>query len=148
MSVKVTGVDSTMASLMLKVNNISSAVDRSIRQGALAVESEAIHSIQSGSKTGATYKSGKSKTHQASRAGEAPATDTGNLVSNIQAVKNMSGDGSWLVGSSLDYAKFLEFGTTMGGGHISPRPWLIPALESNRSWIDRNIQKAIRDQLR
>ena len=148
MSVVVTGVDSTVAALYHKAAKISSAVDKNIRAGAIAVKEDAIDSIQGGMKTGFVYPSAQSKTHQASAPGEAPATDTGHLVASIMAVKNISGDGSWLVGSGLDYAKYLEFGTTQEGGRLSPRPWLMPALEKNRNWIYKNIERAVREQLK
>jgi len=148
MSVVVTGVEKTIAALYLRVGKVETAVDRNIKNGAFAVEAEAIESIQGGMKTGAIYPSGKTETHQASAPGEAPATDTGHLVASIMAVKNISGDGSWLVGSGLNYAKYLEFGTTQEGGRLAPRPWLMPALEKNRNWIYKNIARAVREQLK
>ena len=151
MSVKVTGVDKAISSMYMKVNHIETAVDRNIKNGAFAVESDAIKSVQTenmGTWVTRYTDKGTPYDHVAAKAGSAPNTDTSGLVSSIAAVKNISGDGSWLVGSNLDYAKYLEFGTTSDGGHMGARPWLIPALERNRSWVYKNIQRAVREQLR
>ena len=95
------------------------------------VRNTAITSIQSGAKSGVMY--GK---HQASAPGQAPATDTGFLQSNI--VLNINASGLVAnVESRASYSKFLEFGTVK----MKARPFMFPALEENKPKIRRLFAK-------
>tara|TARA_R100000426_G_scaffold47896_1_gene35591 strand:- start:165 stop:578 length:414 start_codon:yes stop_codon:yes gene_type:complete len=95
------------------------------------VRNTAITSIQSGAKSGVMY--GK---HQASAPGQAPATDTGFLQSNI--VLNIEASGLVAnVESRAKYSKFLEFGTVK----MKARPFMFPALEENKPKIRRLFAK-------
>lgn len=96
------------------------------------VQSDAIKSIQRGTKTGRVYKRG-SVEHQASAPGEAPATDTGALVSSTHRV---DGELVAAVGTGLEYGRDLEFGTKK----MKARPWLFPALESARPAWERGLR--------
>ena len=63
-----------------------------VKGGAQLIRGEAVKSIQSGAKSGIVYeKYNPRRTHRASAPGEAPASDTGNLVSKI-IVKQKSKD--------------------------------------------------------
>jgi len=116
----------------------SAMLDIAVRKSTLSVERRAKVAIQTGAKTGTVYRvqsgfkrssSGGSvqyvrsyKSHQASAPGEAPATDTGNLVNSIsnRHVKLWEGE----VRVSADYSYVLEF----GGVHMAPRPFMAPAV--------------------
>jgi len=141
MSIEVIGIENVIAKMYLAANSAENAVDEEVRKGAFVVQDTATNSIKSGGKSGKAYKRGE-KTHIASAAGEAPAADTGKLDGSILALKSIDGDG-WLVGTALDYGKYLELGTK----DIKPRPWLIPALEKNRNAIENNIKSAIKAKL-
>lgn len=78
--------------------------------------------------------------HQASAPDQAPAPDTGALRNSI-FVEQV--DISALVGSTLEYSKFLELGTTT----ILARPFLLPAYEISKKQILNKIKKAIKDSL-
>ncbi len=91
----------------------------------LLVMNEAKRSIQSHSAGGRTYGN-----HTASAAGQPPNTDTGFLVSNIFLDKDNDGMGAD-VESRADYSVYLEFGTR----EMQPRPFMQPALESQRAKI-------------
>lgn len=78
------------------------------------------------SRTGTLYKVTGYRTHRASAPGEAPATDTGNLVNSGYAKRARRG--LWHVGFHAEYARPLEFGTPK----ILPRPFLRPAVERFR----------------
>jgi hypothetical protein len=93
-----------------------------VNAAALESVNDVKKAIQGPPKTGNIYKRG-TKTHQASRAGEAPATDTGFLVSSIY--NEDRGYLSKAIGSRLDYAFYLEFGTR----NIAARPSWVPAVE-------------------
>jgi hypothetical protein len=107
--------------------NLRKVVNRNIRRAGLIVEGEAKQSIQRGTKSGKLYKR-RSVVHQASAPGEAPASDTGFLASNISTkgpskqLQNIEID----IISKAPYSKFLEFGT---------RNILQPALEKNKRKI-------------
>lgn len=78
-------------------------------------------------KQGRLRMGGNRPPHQASAPGQPPATDTGRLLNSIYHV--IEGVGSDLVakiGSTVDYAEYLELGTR----HMAPRPFERPALYS------------------
>lgn len=93
------------------------------------VRSEAILSIGQGAKSGRIYKRGNIF-HQASAAGQAPATDTGFLVNNIALVFDADRTGA-SVESRAPYSGELEFGTK----NMGARPFLHPAVEKSRPKI-------------
>ena len=89
------------------------------------------------------YARGK-KTHTASRPGEAPANDTGNLQRSItvSGIKS-TGNTTWTatVEANTPYARALEFGTL--DGSIEPRPFLVPAFNELRDEIAADIRDEI-----
>ena len=100
----------------------------------------AIAEIQRGRKTGRIYMKGTHQNipHRASAPGEAPATDTGTLVSNIVADEQNNGD--WITGVP-QFARSTPPGAGAGFGRRRltyparletrmRRPWLRPAGES------------------
>ena len=114
----------------LRLDSSKYSVDANIAGGKL-VESDAKRSIQSrsGGKIVNRYRNGgASYSHQVSKAGDAPNTDTGKLVSSINTEVQASGV---FVGTTIDYGKHLEFGTT----DMVERPWLIPALNGRKDDI-------------
>ena len=102
------------------------------------VRNTAVQSIQQGAKSGVVYeKYNPRRTHRASVAGQPPATDTGFLVNNIALKIDSDGLGA-SVESRADYSAFLEFGTSK----MAARPFMQPALESNKSKI-RRLEKSM-----
>ena len=89
--------------------------------GGKLVESDAKRSIQDKSPGNIVVRyreGGASYNHLAASEGNAPNTDTGRLVSSINVEPTKD---AVYVGSSLDYAKHLEFS----------HQWLMPALDKN-----------------
>ena len=86
----------------------------------------------------ASGKQNLSLTHRASAPGEAPATDTGFLVSSINF--NQLTPLMVVVESRLKYAYWLEFGTKK----IKPRPSWRPAVEKNTLLFQKLVDAAIR----
>ena len=132
MSKYVDGLEEVQANMAKLSREYGKAVAEAGVAGAELVRGEAIQSVQRTSNGGQVIRSrpgGGTYTHTVSADGEAPNTDTGRLVSSIQVDVNPLGI---FVGSTLEYAGYLEFGTSA----MEPRPWLNPALESQR----RNVE--------
>jgi HK97 gp10 family phage protein len=129
--------------LARKLNKLGIKMGKAIDDGdfitAQGVRTDAIKSIQNDSPGRVVQRSsqgGGTYSHVASNEGQAPNTDTGKLVASI-AVEKQS-EASYLVGSNLQYASWLEFGTSKTGA----RPWLEPAMRSNIKELNKNINKA------
>ena len=104
-----------------------------VERTTIMVHSTAVKKIQTGPKTGNIYtKENPTREHQASREGEAPATDTGRLVSSLQWRVDRDGGAVY---SQLDYAGELEFGTP----EVAARPFLFPSLEEHAPYFRREL---------
>ena len=124
---------------------IRARVVQGVRQGIVAVtegvRNEAISLILTGPKTGRIYRR-RGVEHQASAAGEAPASDTGRLVGSVRTRYEddyMTG----IVAASTAYAEALEFGTVK----MEPRPFMRVALARKRADIEPTIDKFVRAAL-
>ena len=135
-TIKIKGLEPTLKNLRLLQNGLDKELTNVLRGGGQLIRGEAIRSIQTGPKSGRTYeKYNPRRTHKASAPGQAPASDTGNLVSQIMSVADGK---NTLVESRAEYSKFLEFGTSK----MLPRPFLFPASEkSTKKIVQVLIQK-------
>lgn len=106
-------------------------------KGGLKVKGEMIRRIKSPPKTGRVY-TRRGIRHQASAPGEAPATDTGNLINSIDIFPNPALL-SVSVNVAASYAAALEFGTQK----IQPRPYARVSLAVMLPMIERDIARAI-----
>lgn len=97
-------------------------MERILFRMSIYTQKTAVNSIQAGSRSGRTYKR-RSVYHTASRAGEPPKTDTGNLVNNITFDRVNKFEFTTGSRKGAPYGKWLEFGTRKMG----KRPWLTPA---------------------
>lgn len=139
MSVSVTGDKALNRKLNKLGMRMMGAIDNGVFITAQDVRTDAIKSVQNQSTGKAVQRSrqgGGTYTHIASNEGQAPNTDTGKLVASIAVEKEKPAN--YLVGSNLDYAAFLEFGTSKTGA----RPWLEPAMRKNIGELNKNISKA------
>lgn len=121
-------LNATLKKLERKVGKLSKSA---YIAGGKLVESDAKKSIQakSGGESVVRYRNGGGAyNHTVSKPNNAPNTDTGRLVASINT--EIASDGVY-VGTSLEYGKFLEFGTK----HMTERPWLMPALAKNEQTI-------------
>ena len=113
-----------------------------VKGGGQFIRGEAIKSIQSGAKSGIVYeKYNPRRSHRASAPGQAPASDTGNLVSKIivkQKSKNITN-----VESNADYSAFLEYGTSK----MEPRPFMLPAFEKSKKPIINAVLKRVKNKI-
>lgn len=128
------------------------AIFRTNERSAIKVLGTAQKSIQQGKKTGEVYLRGKNRDikHRASAPGEAPATDTGNLVSKLKYMVHpdelkitigIHGE-NW---QDVPYARRLEWGGSDSRGiYIAPRPYLQPAFEANKDFIKKQSAIAVK----
>ena len=101
-----------------------------VKGGGQQIRNEAIKSIQTGSKSGIVYqKYNPRREHRASAPGQAPASDTGNLVSKI--IVKQKGQDVTSVESNANYSAYLEYGTSK----MQPRPFMLPAFEKSKKPI-------------
>ena len=99
------------------------AADKVMAQTANEVRNTAIKSINAHGSKGAVYeKENPKRTHTASAPHNPPNTDTGRLTGSIKVVRKGR---AFIVGTSLPYGYYLEFGTRK----IIERPWLRPAVK-------------------
>ena len=111
-----------------------------VKGGAQLIRGEAIKSIQTGAKSGVMYQMyNPRREHRASAPGQAPASDTGNLVSKIivkQKTRNITN-----VESNANYSAFLEYGTSK----MQARPFMLPAFEkSKKPILDATFRRVVR----
>ena len=105
-----------------------------VKGGGQLIRAEAIKSIQTGAKSGVMYQMyNPRREHRASAPGQAPASDTGNLVSKIRV--KQKNPNTTQVESGADYSAFLEHGTSK----MLPRPFLFPAFEKSKEKIKQAV---------
>jgi len=133
-NISVKNIDKVMKNLSTLQKDLEKPFREVIAGGAQLIRGEAIKSIQSGPKSGRIYeKYNPRRTHKASAPGQAPASDTGNLVRNI-VVKQENPD-LVKVESNATYSSFLEFGTSK----MLASPFLFPATERSRKKIAQAV---------
>ena len=104
------------------IANVDKPFEEVLEGGGQEIRKEAVRSIQQDPKTGIIYQRyNPRRRHQASAKGEAPASDTGFLVSQIKVQKKSPDEIA--VESTAPYSPFLEFGTSQMG----ERPFMHPA---------------------
>ena len=110
----------------------------SMHRATSVVEAHVLKSIKQKG-TGRVYPRKGQPPHQASSAGQPPATDTGNLGNNISCSVKARADGA-VVGqiiAATEYAVHLEFGTSQ----MAARPFMTPALRQNRKKINKIFEE-------
>ena len=113
-----------------------------VKGGAQLIRGEAIKSIQTGAKSGVMYQMyNPRREHRASAPGQAPASDTGNLVSKI-IVRQKSQDVT-SVESNANYSAFLEYGTSK----MQPRPFMLPAFEKSKKPIINAVLNRVKQKI-
>ena len=113
-----------------------------VKGGAQLIRGEAIKSIQTGAKSGIVYQMyNPRREHRASAPGQAPASDTGNLVSKIivkQKDANVTN-----VESNANYSAYLEYGTSK----MEARPFMLPAFEKSKKPIINAVFKRVKNKI-
>lgn len=126
--------------LFKKFNNfevdLTKAVSKVVGITAFSVQKRAQASLNTVS-NGRVYKRGK-KTHTASKEGDSPNTDTGELVGSIQ-VDYQAPNLNAFVGTDKEYGFFLETEKN--------RPWLEPAKEEETKDFEERLITSINKQI-
>jgi HK97 gp10 family phage protein len=140
-TVKVEGVEKLKRANEAVLKAVNAEIDTALFAVAKKVEKDAKELILGGQKSGRVYKRGN-VTHRASAPGEAPASDTGRLVNSINGTFE-KGERAAIIragGGIVRYARMLEFGTTK----MAPRPFMFPAAERARRWIEERLKEALK----
>lgn len=134
--IETVNMQEVQAALRAYGHRAEAEIGKAVQAHAVNVRTGIQRRIQRGPKTGRTYTRGN-VTHQASAPGQAPATDTGTLVSSItfRKVDTMTAE----IESRLGYATFLEFGTMK----MAARPSWTPEIEETRPDFVRRVTEAI-----
>jgi HK97 gp10 family phage protein len=157
-SFKIEGLDKIGQATTRVQAEVRKELEKALYASALRIEKEAKKSILSGNKSGRVYttrfltnkKTGgifpteSRPPHKASAKGEAPASDTGRLVNSITTyVKKTGALEAFVVAGrgTVKYARMLEYGTAKMGA----RPFMIPAYEKSKAWIQERLNKAVVD---
>lgn len=135
--VEINGLKEVQEAIRAYQGDISRQLGLIVNAAAIEAVNDVKRAIQGPPKTGREYARGRDKIHRASAPGQAPATDTGTLVSSIY--NEDRGEYSKAIGSRLDYAYYLEFGTF----RIAPRPAWIPAVERTIPKMLKRVNVAI-----
>lgn len=137
--ITVQNLDAVQKALIQYGAKAEAELNKAVVAAAITITNDIKKAIQSPPKTGRIYKRGKKgRDHQASAPGEAPATDTGALVSSIAFKQEDRLQAT--ISSRLKYAPWLEYGTRK----MAPRPSWRPAVEKNTPLFQKLIEAAIR----
>ena len=116
----------------------------------------AVNGIEKGPKTGRVYTTrfwtdsrnrlrvGEERVpHQASAPGQYPASDTGQLNSNIRIEPPTAGSLTGRVGTKIMHGRHLEFGTVK----MAARPWLMPSFEKAKVGVEQELKVKLEGKL-
>jgi hypothetical protein len=137
--IEINGLKDVQDAIRAYQGDISKQLGLIVDAAALEAVTNVRKAIQGPPKTGREYPRGikSDKVHRASAPGQAPATDTGTLVSSIYIEDR--GPNTKAIGSRLPYAFYLEFGTFK----MASRPSWIPAVERTIPKMLKRVEIAI-----
>lgn len=135
--IEINGLKEVQDAIRAYQGDISKQLGLIVNAAALEAVSDVRRAIQGPPKTGREYPRGRDKIHRASAPGQAPATDTGTLVSSIY--NEDRGRNAKAIGSRLPYAFYLEFGTFK----MDARPSWVPAVERAIPKMLKRVELAI-----
>lgn len=121
------------------LDRVKAAAMAGVLDGAERVRETAIASMLT-SKGGRHY---PGNPRRSSAPGEAPARQTGRLAGGID-IRAEVADLKAVVNAGTAYAAALEFGTE----RIAPRPFMRPALASNKAAIEADIEARVAEALK
>ena len=141
-TIKVTNLKKVLSQLNRLGKDMEVPFQEIVKGGGQLIRTEAIKSIQTGAKSGVIYQMyNPRREHRASAPGQAPASDTGNLVSKI-TVKQKSLNVVH-VESNAEYSSYLEYGTSK----MEARPFMFPAFEKSKKPILNAVFKRVKNKI-
>jgi len=135
--VDINGLPNLQKKLRNLTKEVHKKVSKELTKGALDIRNTAINAIQQQS-SGRKYGN-----HTASKPGDAPNVDTGELIASIFAQPSSPNKLEAAVVATAPHARFLEFGTSK----MAARPFLNPALNANEKLIMDSVIKSINEKL-
>lgn len=139
MAVTVKGLKRLISKLDRLGVTTENVMQEALEMSGKKVQREAKILINTSTPTGRMY--GK---HRASAAGQPPATDTGNLVRNINVKKERNLVKVGILDQKAIYGAYLEFGTSKMGA----RPWLKPATDKSSDYIMKSFALALKKNIK
>ena len=140
-SIKIEGTEELVKAFKKLTREAAIEVGKAIDATGLSLRGSIVKKYQRGPATGITYeKTNPKRTHKASAAGEAPATDTGRLANSVVTEKDAASPLSIEVLTEVEYGPYLEFGTRT----IAPRPSWVPSVQEETPKYIRRVEAAIR----
>lgn len=138
-TIRLEGSDQLQRELRRLSDDLREEAGKAVLATAVEMRADIVTSIQRGPASGRTYKkSNPTRTHTASAPGQPPMSDTGRLANSITF--DRVGDLTATVGSALNYAPWLEYGTS----RMAARPFFRPAIERMRPIYIGKLQDIIR----
>ncbi len=126
-TIRLEGSDQLQRQLRRLAGDLREEAGKAVLATAVEMRADIVKSIQRGPASGVTYKkSNPTRTHTASAPGQPPMSDIGRLANSITF--DRLGDLTATVGSALNYAPWLEYGTS----RMAARPFFRPAVERMR----------------
>lgn len=140
MTIEVSNIDKVARQMGAKEDEVLKNVKRALLSSGNLIKKIITDSMQKEPKGGKIYTRG-SVSHQASAPRQAPAVDTGRLVSSINV--DFRPDRYYVDAGVLpvevEYARYLEYGTRK----MQPRPFIAPARVKARRPVERKFQRAV-----
>jgi len=141
---------------MINIDDLLPIIERKVNAALIiageVVATEARKNIEHAPRGGKTYRkknaSGTYRTHKASAAGEAPATDLGFLARSITTEPDPQNMRMYVLCAHAiaPYAKVLEYGSM--SGNLRPRPFMRPALRAKQKQAEAIVRQAVRAAIR
>ena len=138
-AIQVNGLNEVRGAIARFGDEVAAQVAKAMDATALETLTDVRRAIQGPPKTGREYPRRKNgdNVHRASAPGQAPATDTGALVSSTYFTRVDSLTAA--IGSRLEYAFYLEFGTM----RMEARPSWVTAAKKNVPRLEKRLEKII-----
>ena len=138
-TIRLEGSEQLQRELRRLSDDLRREVGQVVSGAALEMRNDIVSSLDRGPASGVTYKkSNPTRTHTASAPGQPPMTDTGRLANSITF--DRLGDLTAVVGTKVDYAPHLEYGTS----RMAARPFFRPAVERMRPKYIGKLEDIIR----
>jgi HK97 gp10 family phage protein len=126
-TIRLEGSEQLQRELRRLSGDLREEAGKAVLATAVEMRADIVKSIQRGPASGITYEKYKPRrTHTASAPGQPPMSDTARLANSITF--DRLGDLTASVGSELNYAPWLEYGTS----RMAARPFFRPAVERMR----------------